>query len=249
MNAADVIAALALPPETRVDQRVPKKLLVEHGAPTAADKRQIQDGIEALHWLAALKPATVGVPEYRDGLRDVVEIAVLSLSLRPPAKGPRLTELVHRAVPYPLLLLTAQADTLTLSLAGKRFSQNEAGRVVLDGAVTVCPLAAHPAAPAFLDRLALPAQPRTHLLALYQGWTACLEAFQAAQLTGQFTLAPSAASVAARREALAAHDRITREIAHVRAQAEKASQVNRRVELNLKLQRLNAELAQTIANL
>ena len=38
MTAADVIAALALPPESRVDQRVAKKLLVEHGAPTAADK-------------------------------------------------------------------------------------------------------------------------------------------------------------------------------------------------------------------
>ncbi len=32
----------------RVDQRVPKKLLVENGAPTAADKRSIKDGIEEL---------------------------------------------------------------------------------------------------------------------------------------------------------------------------------------------------------
>ena len=48
MSAAAIIAALALPPEARVDERVPKKLLVEQGAPTAADKRQIQDGIEEL---------------------------------------------------------------------------------------------------------------------------------------------------------------------------------------------------------
>ena len=37
MNSDRIIAALALPPEARVDQRVPKKLLVENGAPTAAD--------------------------------------------------------------------------------------------------------------------------------------------------------------------------------------------------------------------
>jgi len=35
MIAATVIAELCLPAEARVDQRVPKKLLVENGAPTA----------------------------------------------------------------------------------------------------------------------------------------------------------------------------------------------------------------------
>ena len=40
MNPATVIAALNLPADARVDQRVPKKLLVENGAPTAADKRE-----------------------------------------------------------------------------------------------------------------------------------------------------------------------------------------------------------------
>ena len=44
MKAAELIAALDLP-GARVDRRVPKKLLVENGAPTAADKRRINEGI------------------------------------------------------------------------------------------------------------------------------------------------------------------------------------------------------------
>ena len=91
-----------------MDQRVPKKLLLENGAPTAADKRHINEGIEELLWLAALKPTTIGVPDYRDDVREYLEIAVLRLSLRAGAKVPRLVEMVHRAVPYPLLLITAQ---------------------------------------------------------------------------------------------------------------------------------------------
>ena len=59
-----IIDALGLPPEARVDARVPKKLLVEQGAPTAADKRAIQDGIDELQWLAACKPTTIGVPSF-----------------------------------------------------------------------------------------------------------------------------------------------------------------------------------------
>ena len=43
-----------------------EELLLENGAPTAADKRHINDGIEELQWVAALKPTTIGVAEYRD---------------------------------------------------------------------------------------------------------------------------------------------------------------------------------------
>ena len=45
---AQVVEALHIPPEARVDRRVPKTLLVEHGAPTAADRRQVQECIEEI---------------------------------------------------------------------------------------------------------------------------------------------------------------------------------------------------------
>lgn len=83
MTAATVIEALALPAGCRVDQRVPKKLLLENGAPTAADKRHISEGIEELLWLAALKPTTIGVPAYHDEVREYLEIAVLRLTQGP----------------------------------------------------------------------------------------------------------------------------------------------------------------------
>lgn len=245
MITTDVIAALTLPPECKVDQRVPKKLLVENGAPTAADKRQVNEGIDELMWLAALKPTTIGVPEYRDNLREYLEIAVLSLTLRPTAKGGRLIELIHRSIPYPVLLLTQQSDLVTLSLAHKRWSQGEAGKMVLDDAIISCELFQHPTAPAFLASLSLAVQPRVHLMALYQGWINSLQAFQAARITGRFITPTNSEEAGFRSEALVAYDRLTREIAILRAQAERESQVNRRVELNLEIKRLKTERAAT----
>lgn len=249
MNSAIVIEALALPAESRVDQRVPKKLLVENGAPTAADKRQINNGIEELLWIAALKPGTIGVPEYRDANREVQEIAVLSLTLRHEAKATRLVELIHRAIPYPVFLITAQAGVVSLSLAHKRLSQNEAGRVVLEDAPIVCSLDASPLAIEWLAGLSLVAQPRAHLLAVYQGWIACLEAFQAAQITGRLTVRADTAAQEIRRQALADHARFEHDIAVLRTQANEEKQVNRRVELNLELKRLEAKLVEAKANL
>ena len=249
MIAMNVIDALALPPEARVDQRVPKKLLVENGAPTAADKRQINEGIEELLWLAALKPSTIGVPEYRDGIREYLEIAVLLLSLRPGAKAGRLVELIHRAVPYPVVLLTNQSETVTLSLAHKRWSQGEAGKTVLDDAVSLCERFQHPAAPSFLGSLSLAGQPRAHLMALYQGWIDCLHAFRAACITGQFTIPTNAEAASTRRDALVEYERLTRQIATLGAKAEQELQLNRRVALNLEIKRLEAELANVRAHL
>ena len=255
MNGDALIEALDLPASSRVNQRVPKKLLLENCPPTAADKRLINDGIEELLWLAALKPTTIGVPEYRDDVREYLEIAVLRLALRAAAKATRLAELVHRAVPYPLLLLTEQADEggrPGLSAAHKRCSQGEAGKTVLEGNVVTAEWdREHDAErwPAFRDAMALGKQPRTTLHAVYQGWIDTLLALQAARVTGTFAVAASAELAALRRNALQEYARLDAEIARLRATATKEKQMSRRVELNLELKRVEAAQAAARANL
>ena len=245
MTAAAVIYAMGLPADARVDQRVPKKLLVENGAPTAADKRQINDGIEELHWLAALKPATIGVPIFRDDTREYLEIAVLALTLRAGAKAPRLTELIHRAIPYPVFLIQSLPGGLTLSLSHLRWSQGQSGQTVLDGPLITATVDVETGATeAFLASLAVTNQSRQHLHALYQGWLERFEAHAAARFTGSFTPAPDAAAAERRRTALAEHERLTREMTSLRARAGKESQLNRRVELNLQLKQLESRLAE-----
>ena len=89
MRADELIAALDLPTAARVDRRVPKKLLLENGAPTAADRRLIAESIESLVWVAALKPTTVGIPAFVDEIREYLEIAVISVTVRNTAQGRR----------------------------------------------------------------------------------------------------------------------------------------------------------------
>jgi hypothetical protein len=252
MNGDTLIEALDLPASSTVDQRVPKKLLLENGASTAADKRLINDGIEELLWLAALKPTTIGVPEYRDDVREYLEIAVLRLTLRTAAKKVRLLELVHRAIPYPLLLLTKQDERRELSAAHKRWSQGEAGKTVLDGNVVGAEWdAEHDGErwPAFRDALALGKQPRASLHVLYQGWIDTLLVLQAARVTGDFAFAADVEHAARRHAALQECARLDSEIARLRATAAKEKQLSRRVELNLELKRVEAALAAARANL
>ena len=247
-----VIASLQLPPAALVNQRVPKKLLLEQGAPTAADKRLLQAGVEELHWVAALKPTTIGVSAYRDEVREYLEIAVLSVELRAEARSTRLTELIHRAIPYPVLLLTLHAGSATLSLAHKRWSQAEDQAVVLDGAVVVAPLAVtdHSALDlAFQASLGLSSQAAADLFALYQGWIDRAEALAAGAVTGGFVLPATPGDAETRRAALREHAQLQREIRDLRARAAREKQMRDLVELNLELRRLEAALAAAMAKL
>lgn len=248
----EIIDALGLPPEALVDARVPKKLLVEQGAPTSADKRAIQDGIEELQWLAACKPTTIGVPSFMDDTREYLEIAVVACVFRPGAKAARLIELIHRAIPYPVVLVTTNEQGVALSVAHKRRAEREAGKVVLEGVVSAQGIdgdATDGLVRAFLNSLALAQQPRRDLCTLYEGWRARIEALNAARLNGAFAASDEPKAIERRREALEAHSRLTREIASLRAKATREKQLNRRVDLNLEIQRVEAEIAAQKNNL
>lgn len=273
LTADDVVKALALPERARVDQRVPKKMLAEHGAPTAADRRLLTDGIEELQWIAALKPGTVAIPEHRADGREYLEVAVLSVQVRAThdkaSQWLRLTELVHRAVPYPVLLIqtllpSASATSgegpppppaqLALSLAHKRAAQNEAGKVVLDGELVRSELLGPDIGTAsvvgpLLEALTLDRQPHQDLMALYQGWMDCLTAAEAARLTGSFRLPDGPTAAAAQRDALRACQRLEQEAARLRSLAAKERQIAKQVDLNLALQRLQADLNEARARL
>jgi hypothetical protein len=251
-----IIQALGLPVGCRVDQRVPKKLLLENGAPTAADKRLVTDAIDEIQWVAALKPNTIGVPEYRDEQREYLEIAVLTVTLRrtdKAANAARIAELVHRAVPYPVLLLLTLQQGQMLSLAQKRWAQNEAGKVVLDGdPVTVSLSDAAEVAQTehdFMHAIAVLRQPQITLHTLYQGWMDCVQALLAARLTGHYQPPTTPEKAAARREALADFERYETQISLLRLQAAKETQIARQVDLNIALKRVEAELAQARSKL
>ena len=238
MTTFDPYAALALPPAALVGRRVPKTLLIENGACAAGDRRRIRDGIEELRWLAALKPATVGIADYRDPEREYLEIAVLGLKLCTESGVNRVIELVHRAVPYPVVLIVWRDGTPAISLAHKRRSLGEAGATVVDGEVATAWIegdASDESHCAFGDSLALTRQPRDSLLGLYQGWIDSVQALRAAGITGVFSLPSSRTEAVSRETALREWRSLNSQIAKVRGAVGRERQIARRAAMNLEL--------------
>ncbi len=253
MSAAiDLIHSFEFSENALVNHRIPKKSLIEHGATTVADKRQINEGIEELVWVAALKPTTIGLATYRDDIREVLEISVLYMRLRPEGKLKRLIELVHRTISYPIILVTLQETTLILSLANKRWSESEICKTVIDGDIIEALLDGSlkdDILKRFRKALALTCQPHNSLYDLYQGWIDTVLALHAASLKGVFAMPTSKEHATDRREALRMCSFLKQKIAEIRAAAAKEKQLSKQVELNLEHKRLQTEYSTACARL
>jgi Domain of unknown function (DUF4391) len=244
---ADVLTALRLPATALTDQRVPKKLMLEHGTPTTADRRLIEAHLDELWWHASLKPHTVGIPDFHDAAHSYPELAVLTLTLRgaspTTSKATRLYELIHRAIPYPLLLLAhLPGDTaVCVSVAHKRHSQISHEEIVLDDVPVLThlnlPSTSHSHDAPYLHSLDI-TRPTRDLYTLYDAWVGAALAHAAAAITGQFR---PPADAPAHRAALHQHAALEREIAGLRTAARKERSLARRAELNLKVQALTRE--------
>lgn len=244
-----LLEALKIPADARIDKRVPKKLLLERGAPTAADRRGIQEGIEEIRWVAALKPGNTGIGALQTNEHEYTEIAVVTVAFRPKAKAGRLIELIHRAIPYPVVLIGQQEERVCLALSHKRRSEAEAGRFVLDPGVEATGWMTADAPPPgfaeFLVRLDLTKQPRQDLRACYQGWINCILSLHTAETNGVYRQIDSSEANEVR-EVLNSRADLLTEIASLRAAARKERQINRQVELNLEIKTLEIKLKQTL---
>ena len=251
-------AALQLPLEAWVDQRVPKKLFLEQLAAqqgtTAADKKLVREELEQFRWLATLKPGTSGLAAYSDDTREYAEIAVLAVLSRTEARSDRLCQLIHRSVPYPVVLFLQTPQNLSLSLAHKRKALNsESGKPVLEESRSV--LLAGRLSEDLIGSLALPYLnlPTRDMFTVYSQWMDRLVAFDSAAWLGRlhgpisFQVLPSATQADLHREAQQELTRLDNEETALRTGLHGEKQLSRKVESNLALKQLQQRRLELIA--
>lgn len=244
MNPEAFIRALDLPSTSLLMKRIPKIAFVRNGAPTARDRRKINEEIEGIKWIATLKPTTISVQQFVDSKREYLEINILQVSLKVTNNYLRIVELIHRAIPYPIVLLTEDSSNISISLAHKRWSEAAAGQTVIDGSVLICDLQVGETTGlerSLLNQVSLLLQPRTNLYLLYQGWFQAIQAFDAGKITGKYQISRSHEETTSREKALKDYQAIEMRIAGIRAAATKEKQTPRLVQMNLELQELEKQ--------
>jgi len=232
--------SMAIPESCHLGRRVYKKLFHENAKLGPTDKKALREDVETVTWQYTFKPTTIPIAPYEDAEREYHEVALLQVDLKHPGRSGRLAEVVHRAIPYPLIVVFRCETDCMMSLAHKRFSQAEKGAIVAEEfqATGWMDLASRSdAQEQFLTSLNVTTWPHTHFYAFYAAAMERVVALACSELSGSYSLT-GPANADDRRQRLAKCKAIEGEMAEVRTAIKKEQQFNRQVELNTKLKNL-----------
>ena len=236
---------LALPDACHIGKRIFKKLFRENAQLGVTDKKAFSEDIDTITWQYTLKPSTIAIQPYEDDQREYHEVAFLQVNLKTLKRTTRIAEVIHRAIPYPLMVVFAFETTCAISLAHKRFSQAEKGAIVAEEFLATDWIdLANPTSvqQAFLESMAITTLPQTHFLAFYSALMDRVIALDCARLTGQYRIEAAPERREGRRQRLAACHELETRIADTRAAAKREKQINRLTDLNVEIRRLQAQL-------
>lgn len=240
-------AAMGIPDGCRLNKRIFKKLFHENSQLGATDKKAFRNDIDKVVWMYKLEPNTVLIPAFEDEQREYLEVAVIQVDCKTQKRTGRVAQIIHRAIPYPLVIIFSYQSSVVFSLAHKRFSQAEEGAIVADEFFVsewVDLTSPSDVQASFLDSLKLLALPSANLYVFYSAIVERVTALECARLTSAFSLKENSQGYALRRESIAKCRELEAEINNLRTEIKKEDQFNRRVELNVKIKELEKSLSE-----
>jgi hypothetical protein len=241
---------LGLPEASRLDKRIFKRMVADHGQLTSADKRSLSQDVRKLTWRYTLKASTVQVQPYRDTEREYLEIAVVEVALNNRSRATRIAEMIQRAIPYPVLLVVVEGSSFLVSVAHKRFSLAEKGSVVAEDLLQ-SPWVEEPPSEVdvkFCEALNLRRLSQTDFHALYRSMVSAVLARSCAEFSGAF-ITDVGQPERERRRLLEGCHQMEREIGRLRTAIPMENQFADRVELNTRIKELERRLARATVNL
>jgi hypothetical protein len=245
---------IGFPESSVLGNRVYKKLFVENADAGAADRRALSDDVEVITWTHKLAPETAGIPSFIDDQREYNEIAVLSVETKTQKRIGRIAQLIHRTIPYPVILVFFKSDNdkVLLSLAPKRFSQSDREKIVAEEffATDWIDLAERTANESkFVESLRFSMLPQHNLFAFYSAMVERMIALNCARFSGAYALSEGSAKYQDRAARLAKCQELEQNLATLRTEIKNETQFNRKVELNMQIKQLSDALQSETAKL
>jgi len=244
------IGMLNIPKDCYVGKRVYKKLFYDNAKLNYSDKKAFQEHLDYITWLYALKPDNIGIKGHTDQEREYLETSLLLVQLKESKSADRVINLIHRAIPYPLLIICHYQDSVMFSIAPKRFNLAEKGAIVAEEVISsgwINLSAISPNEMTFLKSLAIDSRRYLDFLELYQAWEASLLAQACSKHTGQLTIKYN--SIEERKELLDRCLSLQTEIISLRSSIKKETQMNKKVELNTRISELKLQYNECVKKL
>lgn len=114
---------LNIPASCEVNKTIFKKLFYENGSMNKQDKDIFASHINKITWLYSLKEDTINIQSYKDDENEYEEIAFIQAELNGELKFKRVSEIIQRTIPYPVILVFTYKNKILLNAVLKKINK------------------------------------------------------------------------------------------------------------------------------
>jgi hypothetical protein len=226
-----------------VNKKITKAFFKRNFDLTSAEKTLLDDfnAISAIDWLASVSPANSNINPYKDEQYLFEEVQIITVHTSEPdfeKNHPRITDLIQKYIPYPILIFIVNDHVFVLNACDKKINQNDPSRRTIEKKYSTEPIGQPETSErqqSFLNSLAFSELDKTNLKTFYDSYIQRMIALQAAELRGVFT-PRTKDRTQSDMEKLEKIEALQKEIQVLQSQAKKETQLNLRIVLNTQIQ-------------
>lgn len=240
---------LQLPNRCLLNKKITKAFFKRNFDLTIVERLLLDKQITGIEWLASLSVENINVPSYLNENICYEELQIITVDYfggNFETDHLKVAELIHKHIPYEILLCVFNEEQMVWSTFGKRINQKDTNKRIIDKRhfTEIIPLQDSTALQNdFLNSLAFSGLRKTNLYELYNSYTERIFALQASNLNSTFTVRTQSRT---QQDMLLLEKiaRLQQEIESLSNTAKKETQLNKQVNLNLQIQNKRSEMAQ-----
>ncbi|WP_276978487.1 DUF4391 domain-containing protein [Flavobacterium filum] len=249
---------LQLPEKCFVNKKITKAFFKRNFDMTSAERNLLDDAnaVISIDWIASISQANANVTAWQDAESTFEEIEVIVVTTNTEylnKQAIRIIDLIHKYIPYHLLVVVTDGAKTVWSVAYKRINQNDTNKRTVDRKFTseIIELGGNNAIhKAFIESLNFSKLASTDLKVLYDSYVQCFVGLNTAPIIGAFETRP-AERTREDVEILEKINQLEKEITSLSKATQKETQLNKRIEMNTLLQQKRKQIEQlknTITN-
>ena len=228
-----MLESLNLPKECVYKQFIPKKQFYTHGDLKATEKTMFTQGIERITLYAQLTRENTNILPYKDETRTYEEVSIFLVELREIQGSEKIANLIMESIPYPLILIMKFNDQYNYFGAHQRDNLVDEQKIILE---KVFQTGIIDSTSIFIEKMNYLGLRKNNFFTFYNDYI---------QAIIEFNLASRNIKQTENKEAtLQKIEMIEEEITTLKGKLKRENHFNKKMELNMKIKRLEKELKQ-----
>lgn len=247
----DYMVNFNVPKECIEGSRIPKKLFYEEYDMSSSDKELFTKAIGKIVLEYMFSEDRINIVAYKNDDIECEEVAVIRVFLHEDSKYKRICEIIQRAIPYSLIVICEYKEKVLFNVASKRINKNDESKNTVEEMVFTDWISVEKQKKndkVFLEGLNVREWSYSNLYKFYNSFLDKVKLFNASKYSSNLEIFNNI-DVDMVKKLTDKIERLELEISSLKDKLKKESQFNKKMDLNIKIKKLEIKKNEFIKEL